>query len=78
MAGESAVFEGEKISGDIEKMVAYFPYNTSAVMEGTVLHITLPEIQTYKENSFDEKALPMVGVATTQSCFPCKFVYLEV
>ncbi len=67
LVAETAVFEGEKISGDIDKMVAYFPYNTSTVMEESTLHVTLPEIQAYTENSFDEGALPMVGVATTQS-----------
>lgn len=67
IVAETAIFEGEKISGDIDTLYAYFPYDASSVMEGTTLTITLPDIQTYKENNFDEKGFPMVAVATTQS-----------
>lgn len=67
LVAETAIFEGEKFSGDIDTLYAYFPYDASAVMEGTILTVTLPEVQTYQENNFDEKGFPMVAVATTQS-----------
>lgn len=66
----SAVFIADDnvgISGQIEKLYAYYPYSEDISVENGKLSLNLSETQSYRENSFSAGACPMLASATTRS-----------
>ena len=57
-ASSNGVFEGS--IGQTSVYYAVYPYQ-SGMKHGTNINVTVPTVQTYRENSFDRNVAPMVG-----------------
>lgn len=55
-----------KGNGKGHTYVAYYPYDGVAGLDGDVLNIVLPSVQSFKKGSFGSEAYPMVAISQTE------------